>query len=129
MNSVYFVLLVVVILLIAGPWLIQRVYTRASPCHAGKIPELNNFPAEERWRIWLESICETLMQWQFVFGFVLLLTVGGSLIIVLGDRAPEQWVSWSVLFALVLAMRPVIVRRARAVLSSKLNVSKNTGSG
>ncbi|MDH3378232.1 MAG: hypothetical protein OEQ39_14930 [Gammaproteobacteria bacterium] len=127
MNSIFFLLLVVVILLISGPWLIQRIYTRAR--HAIKIPELNNFPAEERGRIWLESICETLMQWQFVLGFVLLLAVGGSLIIALGDRAPEQWVTWSVLFALVLAMRPVIVRRARAVLSSKLNVSKNTSSG
>jgi hypothetical protein len=128
MNSIY-LLIVIVVLLIAGSWLIPRVYSRSSTRIVKRIPELAKFPPEERGKIWLESICESLMQWQSILGFVLLLTVGGGLIIALEDLAPDRWVKGSVLIAIMLAVRPIVIRRARAVLLSKSKVSKSDKHG
>ena len=128
MNSIY-LLIVIVVLLIAGSWLIPRVYSRSSTRIVERIPELANFPPEERGKIWLESICESLLQWQSILGFVLLLTVGGGLIIALEDLAPGRWVRATVLIALMLAVRPIVIRRARAVLLSKSKVSKSDKRG
>ena len=84
---------------------------------------------EERGKIWLESVCESLMQWQFVLGSVLLLAIGGGVIIAFDDLAPDHWVEASVLIVLFLAVRPIVIRRARAVLLSKSKVSKNNKNG
>jgi len=129
MNSIHILILVAILLAILFAWLMPRIFNNSSERLVRKIPELEKFAAKDRGKIWLEAICETLLQWQVIVSFLFVLGITAGLIISLNDFIPERLdttVVYFTLFILFIAARPFIIRRARDVLVSKTNNIDNS---
>jgi len=129
MNSIHILILVAILLAILIAWLIPRIFDNSSERLVKKIPELEKFSAKDRGKIWLEAICETLLQWQVIVSFLFVLGITTGLVISLSDFIPERWdttVVYFILFILFIVARPFIIRRARETLVSKTNKIDNS---
>jgi len=123
-------LLLIVVVIVVGLWAVRRVYDRSGDRLVALAPELEKVEPDERGAVWLQAISRTLLQWQVIAGFVVILGLVAGLILLAGDSIPDRWHSVIVFGALLLAWwvaQPLIVRRARAVVATDLNNRSDDG--
>jgi len=130
MTSTMVLLLIAAAIVIVGLWAIRRVYDKSQDRLVGVAPELENVGPNERGAVWLQAISRTLLQWQVIAGFMVVFAAIAGLFLLVGDSIPDRWHSagvFAVLLLVALVTRPLIVRRARAVLVTDLNNRSNDG--
>ncbi|MGI9315758.1 MAG: hypothetical protein ACR2QW_00385 [bacterium] len=115
--------LVVVTLLIAVslPWILPKIFDLSSRDLGRKIPELKNFPVEQRGRVWFEAICKALLQWQVMLTFLLALSLAAILVIFLDGvifRSGSKSFQIIVVAIFFFAAMPMVKHRARKILST-----------
>ena len=126
MNTFTILVIIIVAVLILAAWLIPRIFDKSSDRIVKSVPELKEFLPEERGKIWLEAVCETLLHWKVIAGFTLLVGIVAGLTAMLSELIPQQWdkyLLYSLVLLIVLGARSFVIRRARATLASRNNIS------